>query len=136
MDKKNLTLILDMDSDYITDLLIIPVLAESSKGLIKIKLTGSINTNNTSFFQSKMDELIDRGFKSFIFDMSKINYVSAMGIGVFIHIYKKFSLDGGTLILNKLQNNVLDILDLPGFSEFFHVDLDNKSAEIIVEMSG
>jgi len=136
MDKKNLTLILDMVSDSITDLSIIPALVESSKGLIKIELTGSINTNNNSFFQNKMDELIDRGFKCFIFDMSKINYVSAMGIGVFIHIYERLSIDGGTLILNKLQNNVLDVLDLPGFSEFFHVDLDNKSAEIIVEISG
>lgn len=103
-------------------------IAETSADTVIIKPVGSINSYNAVYFQNKMEKLIDTGFKYLVFDMRNTKYVSAVGIGSFIHILERLKVNGGAITLNGMQNQVIEVFQLPGFAEYFDINLNTRSA--------
>ena len=56
-----------------------------------------------------------------IFDCSKLTYVSSTGIGTFTVFLKSIKEKNGTIVLTSLQQKVLEIFQLLGFSKFFTI---------------
>ena len=128
MNTKVTELLLDFDIDPPENLTISLKSVKESFITLIIKPVGSINTYSSSYFQRKIEMVIDKGFTVLIFDMSNIEYVSAVGIGSFIHIVDRVREYKGKVFLNNLPLKIADVFKLPGFEEYFTFNVDYKSA--------
>ena len=101
---------------------------EGYQGTILIEPRGIINTYNVVHFKERLNLLIKHGYTNLIFDMKNIEYISAVGVGLFIQILSSIRKEGGDIVLAGLQNSVLDVFNLLGFSGFFTIRTNIESA--------
>ncbi len=97
-------------------------------GALVVEPRGTINTYNVTHFKKRLDLLIKKGYLQLIFDMTDVDYISAVGVGLFIELLSTIRKEGGDIILTGLQNSVLDVFNLLGFSGFFTISIDLNSA--------
>lgn len=88
-----------------------------------IRMTGQLNTYNSTPFQKKTHLILSTSFRKLIFNLSGINYVSSTGIGAFTQILKEFSKDSkpGIITLAEIQPKVYEVFQLLGFTTFFRI---------------
>ncbi len=101
---------------------------EGTTDTMIIEPRGIINTYNVVPFKEQLDLLVKRGYINLVFDLTDIDYISAVGVGLFIQLLSKTRKSGGDIILTNLQNSVIDVFNLPGFSGFFTISSDIESA--------
>ena len=96
------------------------------EGCLVLSLTGYIDTYNSTYFQRRVQKVIDAGFIKLIFQCTGLNYVSSTGIGSFTAFMKTVKAKGGALVLLSIQPKVYEVFQLLGFSQFFTIkdDLD------------
>ena len=114
--------LLNIAKDNLEDLKCSFEITETSTNEVIIKPVGCINSYNATFFQERMEKVINTGCKHLVFDMSNTKYVSAVGIGSFIHIFEILKMNGGDIVLNNMQKHVVEVFQLPGFAEYFDID--------------
>ncbi|MBQ6781380.1 MAG: anti-sigma factor antagonist [Treponema sp.] len=90
------------------------------KGLV-IHLNGYIDTYNSSFFQKRIQKVVDNGYINLIFNCAALNYVSSTGIGSFTAFLKMVKPKGGDIVLLEIQPKVYEVFQLLGFSQFFNI---------------
>lgn len=88
---------------------------------ICIYLNGYIDTYNSTFFQQKIQKIVEAGFLNLIFNCSSLNYVSSTGIGSFTAFLKMVKPRGGDIVLLEIQPKVYEVFQLLGFSQFFNI---------------
>jgi anti-anti-sigma factor len=93
-----------------------------------LKLTGYIDTYNSAFFQKKTEMLLNGGFRNFLLDCSDLNYVSSTGIGSLATFLRATQSKEGQLILIALQQNVMEVFTILGFTQFFTVKNTEEEA--------
>jgi anti-anti-sigma factor len=97
---------------------------------VQLILTGYLDTYNSPEFQTHVNQLIDSGINRIIFNCNGLNYISSTGIGAFTAFLKNLKGRKGDMVLFGLQNKVLDVFQLLGFTKFFKIadDLDSALA--------
>ncbi len=86
-----------------------------------VYLNGYIDTYNSSFFQKKVQKIVETGFINLIFNCGALNYVSSTGIGSFTAFLKMVKPKGGDIVLLEIQPKVYEVFQLLGFSQFFNI---------------
>lgn len=102
---------------------------ELENGIRLIKLAGKLDNNGTYSIEI---EFIRRcmGKRAYILvDMSKVNYISSIGIPLLVNTAKSVVSRGGRMGLLSPQRNVLGVLDLVGVSQIIPIYYDLKSAK-------
>jgi len=105
---------------------------------VQLILTGYLDTYNSPEFQTHVNQLIDSGINRIIFNCNGLNYISSTGIGAFTAFLKNLKQKKGDMVLFGLQNKVLDVFQLLGFTKFFKIgdDLDSALANLEGEGTG
>ncbi|HET9906194.1 MAG TPA: STAS domain-containing protein, partial [Anaerolineales bacterium] len=67
-----------------------------------------------------------------IVDLSKVNYLSSIGIPMLINTAKSVSSRGGKLVLLNPQQNVSDVLDIVGIQQIIPIYTDMEAAKASV----
>lgn len=118
---ENNLIVPDFDNDRDDSLKItLDLLDNVDKGLL-IYLNGYIDTYNSGFFQKQITKAIDAGFINIIFSCANLTYVSSTGIGAFTTVYKMVKSLGGNVVLLEVTQNVSEVFQLLGFSQFFNM---------------
>ena len=86
-----------------------------------LKLSGYIDTYNTTLFQQRVVSGITAGFTRLIFDCTQLNYLSSTGIGSFTVFLKAVKPKNGDIVIFGLQQRLEEIFQLLGFSQFFNI---------------
>lgn len=94
---------------------------DSVQGGLCIYLNGYIDTYNSTFFQKKIQKVVEAGFLNLIFNCSSLNYVSSTGIGSFTAFLKMVKPRSGDIVLLEIQPKVYEVFQLLGFSQFFNI---------------
>jgi anti-anti-sigma factor len=100
---------------------------------VQLILTGYLDTYNSPEFQTHVNQLIDSGINRVIFNCNGLNYISSTGIGAFTAFLKNLKQKKGDMVLFGLQNKVLDVFQLLGFTKFFKIADDLDSALVNLE---
>ena len=90
-------------------------------GSMIIHLTGYIDTYNSSYFQKRVQKVIEAGYSRLIFHCAGLNYVSSTGVGSFTSFLKAVKPQSGDLVLLEIQPKVFEVFQLLGFSQFFNI---------------
>jgi len=103
---------------------------------VQLILTGYLDTYNSPEFQMHVNQLIDSGINRIIFNCNGLNYISSTGIGAFTAFLKNLKQKKGDMVFFGLQNKVLDVFQLLGFTKFFKIADDLDSALGTLEGTG
>jgi len=103
---------------------------EEMEGGLMIYLTGYIDLYNSSYFKKCVEKVVEAGFVRIVFEMSGLYYITSTGFGAFTYLLKMVKPRNGDIVLQKIQPKVYEVLQLLGFSQFFHIkeNLDESIA--------
>jgi anti-anti-sigma factor len=93
---------------------------EVEEGLV-LDLTGYIDTYNSSYFQKRVQKVIEAGYNRLVFQCTGLNYVSSTGVGSFTSFLKALKAKGGDMVLLGIQPKVYEVFQLLGFAQFFNI---------------
>ena len=93
---------------------------EEKKGqVVIVKVSGRLDSNNSSELEQKISGLIDKNEKMILVDCQCLNYVSSSGLRVFLMGLKKMNTVQGKFMVCSLQDMVKDVFDISGFTSIF-----------------
>ena len=103
---------------------------------IQLTLNGYLDTYNSPEFQSHINELINSGVKYILFNLSGLNYISSTGIGAFTSFMKILKQKKGSMVLIGIQEKVMEVFQLLGFTRFFKIASTLDEALSLLKGSG
>ncbi len=77
-----------------------------------VELKGSIDTETYDKLEKEMKEIIDDNIKAVVFDMTGVDYVSSMGLGVVVWMKKTLERRGAIFTMINLQPQIKKLFDL------------------------
>lgn len=85
-----------------------------------VNLTGRIDSNNAPQFESELREALD-GVSVLVLDMGSLDYISSAGLRTLLEAQKLMEAAGGSMTLLQVPDNIREILDMTGFTEFLTI---------------
>ena len=102
--------------------------SELENGIRLIKLIGKLDSNGTYDIEIEFIRSCGGDKSRILVDLSKVNYISSIGIPMLVNTARSVMGRGGKLGLLSPQRNVLDVLELVGVSHMLPIYYDLKSA--------
>lgn len=94
----------------------------TNKGKWKlISISGRFDAQNAQKVDAEVKSLIEQGNKYIAIDLTEINYMSSAGLRILLSNRKLTKEKGGSLVLVNPQENVMEVLELSGFSNIFFI---------------
>ncbi|OON88420.1 anti-sigma F factor antagonist [Oribacterium sp. C9] len=93
---------------------------EKTDGTTTVSLTGRLDTITAPELEAKLGEILD-GTNELIFDFTALDYVSSAGLRTLLSAQKKIQ-GNGTMKLRNLNENVLEIMEVTGFSSIMTIE--------------
>ena len=87
-------------------------------GITVTKLSGSLDGGTVAEAQEKIMPLISSKI-SMVLDLKECGYVSSAGLRLLLMAAKQLAGQGGTLVLSGLSEEIRDVMEMTGFSNFF-----------------
>lgn len=88
-------------------------------GVLKLSFVGSLDETSAQSVEDKVNELLESDAQNILFDLSGVQYISSIGIRVFILAHKKAIKMGKKLMMGDISEKARDILDTVGILPIF-----------------
>jgi anti-anti-sigma factor len=88
------------------------IIEDKSPGAVKFTLKGRVNAVSADTLLYKLETALNDGHKNLIVNMSRIEYLSSVGIRVILKIYKKAAEAGGKFSIERPSENVRNVLGM------------------------
>ena len=102
---------------------------ELDGGIRLIKLIGALDMTGTYSIEIEFVRQCDGDNVRVLVDLSKVNYLSSIGIPMLINTAKSVASRGGKFALLNPQQNVAEVLDIVGIREIIPIFTDLESAK-------
>ena len=104
--------------------------SELNGGIRLIKLSGALDMNGTYSIEIEFVRQCAGENVRVIVDLSRVNYISSIGIPMLINTAKSVSSQGGKMALLNPQRNVAEVLEITGIPQIIPIYTDLESAKI------
>lgn len=81
-------------------------------GTWKVVLEGRLDTSTYQIAEEKLQPLMTASGPQVVFDMSKVDYISSMGLRVIMGLKKAVAKNGGKLLMSELQPPVAKVFEI------------------------
>jgi anti-sigma B factor antagonist len=97
--------------------------------IVFIAVQGFLDAHTFEEMEKTINDLFDGGTYRLVVDLSKLDYISSAGAGVFIGAIGTAQENDGNIVLMKPSPNVKEVFDLLGLSQIFPFanDVDGAS---------
>lgn len=86
-----------------------------------VKVVGRLDTNTAPDLESSV--LPDlKSCKKLILELGELDYISSAGLRVVLTFYKSLSADGKTMVVKHVNDEVMEVFDMTGFSSFLEFE--------------
>lgn len=106
------------------------ILERNVQGVICLDLHGYLDAHTAPDLENKIEELFESGNNKILMNLSKLDYISSAGLGVFMAFIEEIRSSGGDIKLSNLQSKVFSVFDLLGFPMLFDIEQDEEKALI------
>ncbi len=89
-----------------------------NEGIITLKLSGWLDTQAAQNFQEEIEKL-SPDTNELVLDLEQLEYTSSAGLRQIVAAHKKVS---GRLTLIHVQPEIMDVLELAGFSKRLNIE--------------
>src|SRR5512138_3587121 len=103
--------------------------SQLEEGIRLIKLSGTLDMNGTYAIEVEFVRHCARENIRVLVDLSKVNYISSIGIPMLVNAAKSVAKHGGRLALLSPQRSVEEILELAGIPPIIPIYTDLASAK-------
>lgn len=90
---------------------------EIEDGICKLAAKGRIDSNSADYFLNKLESALNDGKIFIVLNMSKVDYLSSIGIRIILKIYKQAAEAGGKFNIARPSEIVKNILGMAALSE-------------------
>jgi anti-anti-sigma factor len=104
------------------------IIISAQDGSTIIKMSGSLDGNTVDDAQEKIIPMLSSKM-SLVLDLKDCSYVSSAGLRLLLMAAKQLSTQNGVLVLSGLSDEIKDVMDMTGFSNFFK-SFDSVSAAL------
>jgi len=102
--------------------------AVSKKGVSLVRVTGYLDAHTFEKLEETIAELFADDRYKIVVDLSKVEYISSAGAGVFIGALSEAQENEGNIVLMCPTSNVREVFDLLGLTQIFKVVDSEKAA--------
>lgn len=88
-------------------------------GMVCVRVEGFLDAHTFEQMESTINRLFTDGVYRVMVELSKVDYISSAGAGVFIGAIGTAQENGGNIILMNPTPNVKEVFDLLGLSQLF-----------------
>ncbi|MDD4941777.1 MAG: STAS domain-containing protein [Candidatus Omnitrophica bacterium] len=106
------------------------------EGVAIVTLSGNLDGNTVNEAQEKIMPILAPDTKSLVLDLKGCGYVSSAGLRLLLMAAKQVSSRGGTLALSGVCDEIKDVMEMTGFSNFFKSFPDINAAVAAVTQGG
>jgi anti-anti-sigma factor len=103
-----------------------------SAGAVTLAPKGRLDGTSSSGFETRILSHIDAGDTRLIIDMAQLDYISSVGLRVFMLAIKRLKPIGGRIVLCALQPSIKQLFDIAGFSTIFTIAATPEEAATLV----
>jgi len=89
--------------------------------ILILELHGRLDASTSGMLEKNIMELLERGEKYFLFDFSRLAYISSAGLRILLMAAKKTNGIGGKVALSCLEEHVKEVFDIAGFTAIFPI---------------
>lgn len=86
-----------------------------------VKLGGSMYASDAAVLRDAIQDLIKKGNKSFLFDLSIVDYMDSTGLGLFIFIEEELKAQHGVIVLKGLSGRVKTLFERTRLYDVFSI---------------
>ena len=104
-------------------------LNELENGIRLIKMIGALDMNGTYAIEVEFVHHCSGDNARILVDLSKVTYLSSIGIPMLINTAKAVTRRGGKMALLNPQQNVAEVLEIIGISQLIPIYTDLESAK-------
>lgn len=104
-------------------------LEEKKGNVMIIRMKGRLDAINALPAGAKLLDLVGRGEKEMLLDMSGVDYISSSGIRLLFVVAKKLKDNSGTLMICSARSTILEVFGIAGLDSA--VKCFNSEAEAI-----
>jgi len=102
--------------------------ANDQQNLTVIRVAGYLDAHTFEELEEAINDLFGKKKYRIIVDLSKVEYISSAGAGVFIGALSEAQEHDGNIVLMNPTNNVREVFDLLGLTQIFQVVEDQNTA--------
>ncbi len=93
-----------------------------------IRLEGFLDAHTAPDLDKEIKYVMGRGTTRIVANLTRLDYISSAGLGVFMSHVESLRADGGDLRLCGLIPKVRRVFDIVGFSRVFELDEEEESS--------
>jgi anti-anti-sigma factor len=97
-----------------------------------LDVDGPIDGTSEAAFRRKMDSLIKSGVRHLILDCEDVHYINSTGLGAILLYMDELERLGGKLVLARLSDRALMVVELLGFAPALDIVEDESQAVAII----
>lgn len=97
-------------------------------GVTILALDGRLDANTVAVVDKAFAAALADGSKNFVWDFSRLGYVSSAGLRSVLQALKQVGARGGKFAICSLSRNVLEVFDISGFKSLITICPDRARA--------
>ena len=86
-----------------------------------VALSGQLDTLTSVDFEKEVLALVNGDERNIVLDCAGLSYVSSAGLRLLLTLQKGMKAKGGTLTLEKVQPDIMDIFKVTGFASILTI---------------
>ena len=94
----------------------------TNEGIFNLFAKGRVDSNNADILLQKLEYALTIGQKNIILNMSRVDYLSSIGIRVLLKIYKQAKETGASFKIAKPSKIVKNVLGMVALKELLVID--------------
>ncbi len=98
------------------------VTKEQNGSSLSIAVEGSLDTETAPALEKELKGGLLDGITDLSFDLAGVTYVSSFGLRVLLYAHTAMERRGGRLVVRNVVPEVMDVLDLTGFTAFLNLE--------------
>lgn len=92
---------------------------KETNGTITAFLNGRLDTAAATEYASKFNTLIDNAGQQIVLNCEKLDFISSMGLRLFLSVRKAALGKGGSVIISGCSQDVMQVFAITGFNALF-----------------
>lgn len=88
---------------------------EKANGLVVV-VAGRLDAETSTRFAGLSAEVLERGSKNIVLDLSRLKYISSMGLRSILNLAKSVNAGGARFAVCGLQGMVAEVFEITGFA--------------------
>ena len=85
-------------------------------------LSGQLDTLSSPDLEKEITNILEGNAQNVVLDGGKLTYISSAGLRLLLILQKKMGQKGGTFVLRNIQDSIMEIFKITGFSSFLTIE--------------